>query len=278
MRHQIVRILSKPRQIPRRIANKLVAISTNFFLNKKCRIKLKGKAIFTMRDFGEITKMRIVTFATKEPETLDWIDSFKFGENLLDIGANMGMYSLYAAVRGHDVVSIEPNALNFALLNLNICDNKLSEKIIGYPYSIHNISKISVLNNELYKWGAATASFDRQFNEFNNQMKATFRQGSPGISVDDFVAMSGFCPNHIKIDVDGNELFVLQGATKTLNNINCKSILVELFYQHPEYIQCIEILENCGFTLFKKTHAPMFNCRVVTWDNHIFIKQGKKNV
>lgn len=273
MRHQFIKILSNPYQIPRRIANKLTAISTNFFLNKKCKVKLNGQTIFTLRDFGEITKMRIVTFATKEPETLNWIDGFEENSKLLDIGANVGIYSLYAAIRGHHVVAIEPNALNFALLNLNIVDNKLGETITAYPYSIHNTSKISVLNNELYKWGAATASFDRNSNELNNQMKITFKQGSPGVSVDDFVSMSGFFPKHIKIDVDGNELLVLQGATKTLKDNNCKSVLVELFDQHPEYTECIEILKKSGFILSEKTHASMFDRDVLATHNHIFIKQ-----
>lgn len=272
MRQQIIKILSKPRQIPRRIANKLTAISTNFFLNKKCKIKHNGKFIFTMRDFGDITKMRIITFATKEPETLNWIDGFKKGEKLLDVGANIGVYSLYAAVHDYDVVAIEPNALNFALLNLNIFDNKLGERITAYPYSIHADSKISVLNNDLYKWGGAASSFDRNMDWLGKEMRGKFKQGSPGISIDDLVEKTQFFPNHIKIDVDGNELLVLQGAIRTLNDVNCKSILIELFDGHSEYQQCINILTKNGFSLVEKTHAPMFSQDILATHNHIFIK------
>lgn len=269
MRQQIIKILLKPRQIPRRIANKLTAISTNFFLNKKCKIKHNGKFIFTMRDFGEITKMRMVTFSNKEPETLDWIDHFTAGETLLDIGANVGVYSLYAAIRGHQVMAIEPNALNFALLNLNIYDNKLGEKILAYPYSIHNISKISLLNNELYQFGGAASSFDRNADSLGKEMKNIFKQGSPGVSVDDFCEQAQFFPAHIKIDVDGNELLVLKGAKKILRDGRCKSILIELFYNNPEYQQCVELIEECGFFLLKKSHSRLFEGK---WDNHIFAK------
>ncbi len=269
---QILKILSKPHQIPRRIMNKGAAVLSNFFLNKKCYVKLNGKRVFTLRDFGEITKMRIVTFSTKEPETLKWISNFEKNDQLLDIGANVGVYSLYAAVRGHTVISIEPNALNFALLNLNILDNDLGKKITAYPYAVHSDSKISLLNNGLYKWGGAVSTFDRNVDWLGENLETDFKQGSPGISVDDFVEGTGFIPNHIKIDVDGNELFVLLGAKKTLCHPNCKSILVELFDNHPEYKQCIEIIATCGFQLIEKTHSLLFKHNILHADNHIFVK------
>src|SRR3990172_6587942 len=44
-----------------------------------------------------LTKWRISTFASKEPETLDWIDSLPRASVLWDIGANIGLYACYAA-------------------------------------------------------------------------------------------------------------------------------------------------------------------------------------
>src|SRR3989338_7838173 len=269
MRQQVIRILAKPHQIPSRLAHKLTAISTNFFLNKKCKIKHKGKILFTMRDFGEIAKMRIVTFATKEPETLRWIDGFQTGDQLLDIGANVGIYSLYAASKGYTVAAIEPNALNFALLNLNIKDNHLGEKIIAYPYSIHAEPKISILNNALYKWGGAVSTFDRNIDWQGNAMSNIFKQGSPGITVDAFTEHAKFTPNHIKIDVDGNEWLVLKGAEKTMRHPQCRSMLVELFDQHVEYQSCLEMIKHCGFQLIEKTHSATLNHNALIADNHI---------
>lgn len=270
LKQQIRNILRKPHQIPRRIANKLSAILTNFILNKKCRVKFQGKTTFTMRDFGEITKMRIVTFETKEPETLNWINGFEKDDTLLDIGANVGIYSLYAAARRHQVASIEPNALNFALLNLNILDNGIGDRITAYPYSVHSNSKISLLNNGLYQWGGAVSTFDRNLDSFGNGMVVNFKQGSPGISVDDFLKGTGFFPSHIKIDVDGNELLVLQGATHVLNNPRCKSVLIELFDDNSEHEQCIEVLKKSGFVL---SHVPIYACNTIKAGNYIFTRQ-----
>ena len=62
---------------------------------------LRGrKTVFRIFDFGRICRYRASTFESKEPETLAWIDGFKKNDSLLDIGANIGMYSLYAAKKG----------------------------------------------------------------------------------------------------------------------------------------------------------------------------------
>ncbi len=247
---------------------------TKFILNKKRWVRLEGKNVFTMRNFGEVTNMRIDTFEIKEPETLNWINSFKKGDTLLDIGANVGIYSLYAAYRGHKIAAIEPDALNFALLNLNIKDNDFNEKIIAYPYSVHEKSKSSMLNIHGYYWGGTASSFDRKLDWRGRDMVSVFQQGSAGITVDDFIEACNFFPNHIKIDIDGNELLVLRGATKTLDNPRCKSVLVEAFEDHPEYQQCIEIFEEKGFTLSEKTHSAMLDGPMPMADNHIFIRNN----
>ena len=40
---------------------------------------------------------RIKTFFSKEPETIDWINNFEENSTFFDIGANIGLYSCYAA-------------------------------------------------------------------------------------------------------------------------------------------------------------------------------------
>ncbi|MDH3240354.1 MAG: FkbM family methyltransferase [Alphaproteobacteria bacterium] len=220
---------------------------TKRVLARRHRVVHLGRTVFTLRNFGHMTRMRAETFSTKEPETIAWIDGFAAHAKLLDIGANVGVYSLYAGLKGHEVRCIEPDALNFALLNLNIADNGLGGRVIAYPFSIHSESKVAELNVGEYRWGGARSSFDRNVNWKGEVLGEGFSQGSPGITVDDFVAKTGFVPDHIKIDVDGNELLVLQGARSTLSNPQCRSILVEMFDRHEEYRACLDIIEASGF-------------------------------
>lgn len=50
---------------------------------------------------------RVETIETKEPATVEWIKNLPPRSNLWDIGANIGIYSAYAAAYGHRVVSVE---------------------------------------------------------------------------------------------------------------------------------------------------------------------------
>ena len=56
-----------------------------------------GKHIFSMAGYGDFCRYRCSGFEKKEPETLEWIESFNAEDSLIDIGANIGTYSLDAA-------------------------------------------------------------------------------------------------------------------------------------------------------------------------------------
>ena len=61
---------------------------------------------------NEMTKWRVDTYFTKEPETLEWIDSFNKKEKIIfwDIRTNIGLYSIYAALKFEniEVIALEP--------------------------------------------------------------------------------------------------------------------------------------------------------------------------
>ena len=62
-----------------------------------------------------------------------------------------------------------------------------------------------------------------QFGEFN----VTGNQSVIAIKLDDLEKIKGIVsPNHIKLDVDGKELEILEGATKVLSKVD--SILIEI--------------------------------------------------
>lgn len=77
--------------------------------------------------------------ADSEPETIAWIATFKPGQTLIDVGANVGMYSLLAAAKGAGrVVAVEPNPNSFAVLTRNIAANRLEPVVVPVYAALSN--------------------------------------------------------------------------------------------------------------------------------------------
>ena len=242
-------------------------------LNVALPVKAAGQKVFEIYDYGKITRFRASSFESKEPETIDWIASFAPGDGLLDIGANVGVYSLYAASRGINVVALEPDALNYALLNLNIRLNNFGKLIMPYPIAAHDETKFSSFNISSYGWGGALNSFDNSLDFKGNAYQPVHVQGVYGISLDDLLPQINFKPAHIKIDVDGNENLILRGAFNSLRCGGLRSVLVELDEARSDYVESIRLIEQAGFRLQEKAHAPMLDSgRFSSIFNHIFVK------
>ena len=102
------------------------------------KVNVKGQSIRIAVDNFR-TLQRAKTYTIKEPDTLNWLDSFEPGSCYFDLGANIGQYSLYPAKKyGNDiqVYSFEPQCANYYLLNKNIYLNKLEKNITAYCVAV----------------------------------------------------------------------------------------------------------------------------------------------
>ena len=243
-----------------------------YFLKNKIFIKQNKRNIFSIRNYSSTCKMRAETFLTKEPDTIEWIETFDEKDVFLDIGANVGIYSLFAAKKGLQVWAIEPESLNFAMLNLNIFDNQLSSKITALPLSLHKSSKIDKLNIFNLDWGEALNSFNNTKDQFGKNFHPNFNQGSYSIKLDDLVKIIGKV-DHVKIDVDGNEDAIIEGSIQSFKEKKFKSILIELDENLNNYEFIIKKFSNAGYTLKSKT-ASSFHPEIFgSTKNHIFYSE-----
>ena len=177
---------------------------------------------------------RAQTYTTKEPDTLAWIDSFlRKGDVFYDVGANIGQYSLYAAKRLKGdcrVLAFEPEALNYAKLNKNIVLNGLSEAITAYCLAITDRSALDVFYVKAFSPGASLHALGQPIGQGEKPFPPSHMQGMMGVSLDDLVGRFSLpFPNHIKIDVDGIEDLIVQGARRTLADPRLKSVLIEVY-------------------------------------------------
>ena len=101
----------------------------------------KETILFTAPDW--LSKYRADSFYEKEPETIEFLNSLTKDSILWDVGANIGIYSIYAGkVSGARVYSFEPSMMNLELLFRNIQENKLGNQITIIPIALSNENSV----------------------------------------------------------------------------------------------------------------------------------------
>jgi FkbM family methyltransferase len=191
---------------------------------------------------------------TKEPDTINWIRDFMGKDDVMyDVGANIGVFGLYAAAKqGTRVLAFEPMCTNYDILNKNIHLNGLDERMTAYNIAFYDKTAASHLNMSRFRAGQASHGYHRAIAaDHETEFEPAFRQGMIGFSLDDFIEkLDQPCPNHIKIDVDGSEPQIIRGMTKTLADPQLKTIAIELDPDHrPADQEVLEIIKANGFEL-----------------------------
>ena len=213
---------------------------------------------------SEFSVGRINSLFTKEPETLDWIKGFNNQENNIfwDIGANIGLYSIYSKIVNEKlkVISFEPSTFNLNLLSRNISINSYEKDISIFPIALSDKKNYFSIFNETYLLeGASMSTFDNDFGYDSNIIIPQNKSKIFGTNIDELINSKILeVPDYIKIDVDGMEHLILLGAKETLKDKNIKSILIELNLDFKmQHDTCTKILETNGFKLDKALNSPM---------------------
>jgi len=214
-----------------------------------------------------LARWRAQTYRTKEPGTIAWIDTFGRADVFWDAGANVGVYSLYAAAkRGCRVLSFEPSPFNFAPLSRNIALNALSSLISAFCIALSDKTVMDRLHMSSTGSGAAHSGFAGAADEFGKPVVMVHDPVTLGFRIDDFIRIFGASvPTHLKIDVDGAETAVIAGAADTLRNPALQSILIELPVEGAAPAAILDTIRACGFKTDRTDH-PDGDTRLV---NHI---------
>ena len=224
----------------------------NATMNQKKVVSYRSHQMtFTVPNW--LNQYRISTFATKEPETLEWIDTIPVGSVLWDVGANIGLYTMYAAKsRNCRVYAFEPSVFNLELLARNIFSNALQEKVTIVPIALSDKVGSNMFRMSNTDWGGALSTFGESFDQNGNVMNEVFEYQTIGVSMNDAVRLLEIpLPKFIKIDVDGIEHFILRGGADVLNKV--ESVLVEINDDFAEQAEQTEQhLKNAGLSLYRK--------------------------
>jgi len=251
-----------------------------FFFNKIFKFITKKDILIHFKDFLEndsyqevlinqkktkffspnkLIDWRVKTFFSKEPETLEWIDSFNHKENSIfwDIGANIGLYSIYNSLKNTNskTIAFEPSTSNLRVLSRNISINNFEKKIKILPIPLTNKeNSFLIMNEHDFIEGGALNSFGEKYNFEGKIFESKMRYQIFGTTINYLLDNKILeVPDYIKIDVDGIEHLILEGGDKYLKNKKIKSLSIEINENFKEqYDEVLKIMRENNFKILHK--------------------------
>lgn len=213
-----------------------------------CHLTHEGKTISYLTP-NTFLKWRVDSLYTKEPCTLEWIAGFRAEDVLVDVGANVGMYTVWAAkTRGVRVFAFEPESQNYGLLNRNLMLNGLGSQVKAYCLALSDAAGFSELHLASLEAGTSCHQLGEKVDFNHRPAQPKFSQGCQSARLDDLVR-DGVVPppQHVKIDVDGFEPKVIAGAQQVLRASGTRSLLIEVNQNLPDHMQMVRELNALGF-------------------------------
>ena len=232
----------------------LLSLVRRVFLPLGAKLLPRGVAFRVLR--GPLSGVRFVLGAAAggcggarvfvglvEPETTRaFVAAVTEGEVVLDIGANVGYYSLLASrlvgPEGH-VYAFEPVVRNLAYLYRHLSLNKAN-----------NVTVIPAACSD--RCGVALFELAPSCAEGHLGAGVSLPSGTsstqgivPVVSVDRVAALAGVSPDAVKIDVEGAELHVLHGARETI--IESRPVILLSVHSPALHAACTEYLAALGY-------------------------------
>jgi hypothetical protein len=196
------------------------------------------------------------------------IDTLRKEDIFLDIGANLGTYSILSAgFLDAQVIAFEPDQTTFVKFQDNLRINDLEEKvtvmkkILGDKNGIGFFTTGKKSQNHVVKDGV-----------YEEDLIEVEQATLDSLEINNASAL--------KIDVEGFELNVLQGAIKTLQSPSVYCVIIEMNLNLMDSHDCeiFTFMESLGFTganydpLFGKINFTTYDSN--TEGNVIFVKTG----
>jgi len=188
-------------------------------------------------------------------------------EVLIDVGANVGLYTCLARSAGREVMAIEPLPENLRLLYANLLENGWRDTEV-MPMGLAAAPGIA----EIYGGGTGASLVPGWA---GLPMRTLLRKRIPLTTLDNLLA--GRFPGRrllIKVDIEGAEHALLQGAASTLERTPAPAWLVEICLTenfpggvNPDYAASFEFFFARGYAARTANAArrPVTRADVARW-------------
>lgn len=199
-----------------------------------------------LRYTSRATDLRL-SACRKEPFTVAWLEGHLHpGDVFYDVGANVGSYSLIAGTLvgpSGRVLAFEPGFSTYPELCWNVVINHLDKIIMPLPVALADASRLDTFHYRTLEPAAGEHTWTGE--------KGVYQQSLLTSGLDELIERYTLPPpNAMKIDVDGGEKAVLQGARATLAHRTFQSLIVEINDTGPTPGQdLVDIVRESGLVL-----------------------------
>jgi FkbM family methyltransferase len=202
---------------------------------------------------GNETSRSIFVTGLYEPNEFFLLSKIlKPGMTFVDVGANMGLYTLYAARRvgpAGRVLAIEPSTREIAILENNIRLNALTNVRVRTDPLSDEVAEVELLVAQAQYSGHNTLG------AFGYSTQLDHREKAQSNLLDDVVTAEGLSRiDVVKIDIEGSELKALRGATGTIQRHH-PLLLLELSdralqHQNANSSDVLSLLAQFGYKVY----------------------------
>jgi FkbM family methyltransferase len=199
------------------------------------------------------TKYRATTAYSKEPHTIEWLKRFGQECEFYDVGANVGVFSLFfSSYFKSESFAFEASIVNSLEFWRNVKINNLGNLITLVPMPLGEKCALGKLLLPGFDSGQSFVSF-KTTNTSDVSSGSSIVYSAIALTLDSLFQNSiiGSKKSLLKIDVDGNELEILRGSHLLLNSGNVKSIAVEKSYSEQIQFQVDMFLGSMGYRKFQ---------------------------
>jgi FkbM family methyltransferase len=177
---------------------------------------------------------RCMNLFTKEEGTCTWIrEQVRPGEVFYDVGANIGIYTVMAGRQvgaSGRVLAFEPHSPTFACLIQNILANDLEDVVSPCNFALSDREGHLPFNYQSSAPGSSDSQLDSRTSGSGEAYTPQIAEFKYATTIDRLLADGAVAPpDHVKIDVDGNELLILRGMAGLMTgDKRPKSMQVEI--------------------------------------------------
>jgi len=211
-------------------------------------------------------------FKSEEPELRDFIREIRQEDVVYDIGANTGIYSLFAADKcsDGDVIAFEPYPPNIDILNQDIDRNELQNVEVVEVALSDSVGTVEFSQPETDDVGYGSSSIEANETEASTKVPTT--------TGDQLIADGEIPPpDVVKIDVEGAEQLVIEGLKDALSIEDCRTVYCEVHLSGAEFRPSVEDFGSSLDEIYSQLRDVGYQVQKIGTrsDTEVFLKAQK---